>query len=325
MKQINWKKFGIDILVVLSVYLLASLLGFTMLTYGVNSRNLLMIYLLGIVIIIIETGNFIITLLSSLLFIFSHNFLFLEPRYEWDVSQKGFVMTTLMFLLVALVVNVLVVKMQRQTRAAQRSARLHRKLYKAIEGLVKVQGQDKIVEFADENISELAEAEAHFCLDISRDDPNEAKKWCLRNSATCGHGEPDFDDADNKYIPIRSNRKTIGVLMINCAEKDLDEDTKEAVMALVSQICLALDRNKLEEQNKKDSAVYAREKIKGTVMKNLSHDMYPRINRIKELAGELKGQEVLDHKVIDDQLATIEKEAQYLSETVDNIFDITSK
>lgn len=323
MTKEQWKKLIWHLFQALLIFGLTILFAYVVHDVSaIQTPALFMIYLLGILIIILQTSSLTITILSSVLYLVFHAIMFYNVD---DFHKQSFILSSIMFIFIAAVITVLNLRLQHEMQRSKQVAATHKRLFSAIEGLIEVQGQDNIVQFAEEALSKLTGRNIQFCLGLDSDESDAAKKWCFRNSAACGYGEVEFSDRQEKFIPIRSNRKTIGVVVIDCAEGPLDKDTLDAIYPLMSQLVIAIDRNKLEEQNKKDSAVYAREKIKGTVMKNLSHDMYPRINKIHQIAGELKNQTALNQDVVDQQLEVIEREAQYLSETVDNIFDITKK
>lgn len=319
------RKILYNIIIVLVVYLLTTLLGYSFLTHEVKAPYLLLLYLLGTIIIVLETSSFITTVFSSFLFMFSHTFLFLEPRYSFQIHQRSFLLTTTIFLTVAIFVNILMVRLRREMDRDKKEAELHKHLYNAIEGLLKVQGKEEIVSFANDALTELAQVDTRFLLDIPKDEENEAVRWCFRNSSACGHGEVEYSDDDYKYLPLRFNRQTIGVVSLDCSVNEPDADTMDAIHALMSQLTLALQRSHLEEQAKKEAAVYAREKIKGQVMKDLSHDMSPRITSVKNLSEELRNAEGLSIEEVNERLDVIVKEANYLYDTVDNILDITNK
>ncbi|HPZ00415.1 MAG TPA: hypothetical protein PLS28_03000 [Clostridiales bacterium] len=234
-------------------------------------------------------------------------------------------MVMVVFLMVAIFVNILMVRLKRQTDRSKREAQLHKELYQTIEGLLKIQERDQIIKFAGRALSQMAMTETHFLVDIPKDEKNEAIVWCFKNSSPCGHGEAEFPESNYKYIPIRLNRKAIGVVSIDCTDSEPDQATMDAIYALINQMTLALQRCRLEEQAKKDASQYAREKIKGTVMKSLSHDMAPRIATVSSLSKELRNDTGLSTEEINQRLDVIVKEAGYLSDTVDNILDITNK
>lgn len=308
------------------IYILTSLLAYVFDMYSVHSENLLILYLLGVLIIIMETKNFLITTLSSVLFLVTHNFLFLEPRYTWVFYSRNFALSATVFFVVALIVNTLVVRLQKQITAAKKNEQLHKKLYEASQGLLKVHGKERIVTYSDEALTKLAGAEVEFYFDIDKNDSNEARKWCYKHSAKCGHGETEFADAGCKYLPIRSKKKTIGVVSIDCSEKELTEEVEDCIVALLSQITIAIERDALETQNKKEMAEHERERIKATVMKSLSHDMYPRIKAIHENAKQVnENMNLMDDEEIHAKLDAVEAEADYITQVVDNLLDITKE
>ncbi len=314
-----------DFAVVLITFLLTTLLCYTFLTYQVRAEYLLLIYLLGTIIIVYETSNFFVAVCSSIIFLFAHTFLFVEPRYSLLIHSKSFLLIMVIFISVAIFVNILVVRLKKQMDQSKKEARLHKDLYQAIEGLLKMQDTDSVVEYSNKALRKLAHRSAKIFLDNPKENENEAIAWCFKNSSPCGHGEAEYPDEDNKYLPIRAERKTIGVVSLDCTLDDPDSATLDAVHALLNQVTLAMQRCRLEEIARKEASTYAREKIKSQVMKNLSHDMSPRANSIKTLSTELRNEEGLSTEEINSRLDVIVSEAEYLYDTIDNLLDITSK
>jgi len=305
------------------IFILTTLMAYVLNYYNMQSDSLKLIFMLGVLIVILQTQSFVLTTLVSLAFAATDAYLFIDHDL---FDTRRFILSTIIFLVIALLVNVLSLRLQKQMEQSKKNEKVHRELNKASEGLISIQGHDNIIEYADKAMTKLAGTDVEFYFDIPRDDPDEAKKWCLRNSAACGYGEVDYPDSPNKYLPIRTNRKTTGVVALKDLQEEVDETTMDCVYTFVSQVSIAIARNDLEERNKKESAAFAREKIKGTVMKSLSHDMYPRINEIKKQAADLReNQDLMPAETRDEKLSIIEKESGYLADTVDNILEITSR
>ena len=87
MSKINWRHYAKNLAIVIITYALTTLLAFVLDFRGIHSENLLTLYLLGIIIIVTETKSFLTTVLSSVLFIMTHNFMFLEPKYDWHTPH----------------------------------------------------------------------------------------------------------------------------------------------------------------------------------------------------------------------------------------------
>lgn len=312
-----------DALNVVVIYILTTLLAYVFDLANVHAELLLMIYLLGITIIIIQTKDFLATVFSSVLFVITHDFLFIDPRYVWVRNNRNFIVSSIVFLIVALIINLLVVRLQREIVASKKIAIMHKKLYKAAEGLLAVHGRENVIRYADDVLTELTGSEVEFFFDIDKNEENEAKKWCYKNSAKCGHGEVEFSDAGCKYLPIRSNNKTVGVVSINCINHDITGEEEECVTALLSQITIAIEREELEEANKADLYKRSREHLKAEVTRNMSHEMYPRAKNINKLAKEMReSYNLLDEETILNNLKEIEEESDYAAQLVDNLLDI---
>ena len=295
------RTFAKNFLQVIVIYALTTLLAYVLDGYSIHSENLLTLYLLGVLIVIMQTKSFLSTVFASVLFILTHDFLFLEPRYRWITHSRSFALSASIFLLVALIVNTLVVRLQKQIETSKYNENLHKKLYEASEGLLSVHGKDHVVKYADE-----------------------ARKWCFKNSSKCGHGETEFSDAGYKYIPVRSNSKTVGVVSIDCSKNELSREAEECLIALLSQVSIAFEREELEDEKRQEARSHEREQLKAMVMKGISHDMYPRISFIHKSSKEMvEGLNLMTEEDVRKKLIVIEQESDYLNQTVDNLLDIT--
>lgn len=324
MKLSNLRKVPRNVLEVIIIYALTTLLAYVFDIYNVQPENLLMVYLLGVVIIVMQTKSFVATIISSVLFVITHDVLFIDPRYQWVSFTKNFTVASLFFLTVALIVNLLVVRLQRQNESSKQSAALRKKLYKASEGLLAVRGKNKVIEYSDKALTELAGAEVEFYFDVDGSEKNEAIKWCFKNSAKCGHKEAEFPELSHKYIPIRSNNKTVGVVSIDCSEKEMSEETEQCIIALLSQITIAIEREDLTDERKEEERTLTHEHVVAGTIKSLSREMSPYVTTMNKEAKDLKENiNLLEENEVNEKLAALEEHSEDLIKFVDNLIDLT--
>ncbi len=304
------------------IIVLTALLSEGMAAVKTVPNDFKLLYLLAVLIVILQTESFGWTVFSTIMFVLFDAWVTFHGNANPD--PRKFAVSTVIFVIIALIVNVLALRLQKEMEASRKSEKIQKRLYEASKGLIKVRGSQEIIDYANEALVKLADADAHVYFDIPRNDPDEAKKWCLRNSAMCGNGELDFSEAPNKYIPIQSNRKTNGVAVIDCSEHPLSPVVTDLIVAFLTQISIAMERNMLEEKNKKESATFAREKIKGAVMRSLSNDMYPHIKSIEKIVNELQENPALTDEEKAKLYHKILQETSFLSDNVDNAIEITS-
>lgn len=304
------------------IIVLTALLSEGMAAVKTVPNDFKLLYLLAVLIVILQTESFGWTVFSTVMFVLFDAWVTFHGTANPD--PRKFAVSTVIFVIIALIVNVLALRLQKEMEASRKSEKIQKRLYEASKGLIKVRGSKEIIDYANEALAKLADADAHVYFDIPRSDPDEAKKWCLRNSAMCGNGELDFSEAPNKYIPIQSNRKTNGVAVIDCSKHPLSPVVTDLIVAFLTQISIAMERNMLEEKNKKESATFAREKIKGAVMRSLSNDMYPHIKSIEKIVNELQENPALTEDEKEKMYHKILQETSFLSDNVDNAIEITS-
>ena len=323
MKKISLKNIFTNILNVVIIYALTTLLCYVSFQSDVDAETLLMYYILGILIVIIETKSFLTTVFASVLFVLTHDFIFIEPYFAWGGS-KNFIVSSVVFLVVALIVNLLVVRLQSQIKASKDSARLHKKLYEASEGLLSVHGKDKVIEYSDRALTELADAKVEFHFDIEGFEHNEAIKWCFKNSAKCGHKEAEFPELSHKYIPIRSSNKTVGVVSIDCSNKEMSAETEQCITALLSQITIAIERENLTDERKEEEKTLNHEHVVAGTIKALSREMSPFVSSISKETKDLKENiNLLEEAEVTEKLQGLSDNSAELTRILDNLINLT--
>ena len=82
---------------------------------------------------------------------------------------------------------------------------------------------------------------------ISKDE-EAAAYWTFLNGKESGSGTDTFYRAKGYYMPIKVQRKIIGVIGVSCMEGFLNPEQKFIVETVTSQIAIALDREILSKR-----------------------------------------------------------------------------
>ncbi|MEG0702792.1 MAG: hypothetical protein RR449_04430, partial [Christensenella sp.] len=103
------------------------------------------------------------------------------------------------------------------------------------------------------------DADASFLLS---DDEKAVAKWVLLNKKRAGAGTDTLMGAGAFYMPIMSQGTVLGVMGVSCKKGLLSQDQRMLLRMIASQVAMALERQRLSDEQLKHNLELAREKLK---------------------------------------------------------------
>lgn len=308
------------------IWVFSTILTIVLDSCGIRAENLLLIYLVGVLISILATGRLALALCAAIVFTFTFNYLFTDPKLTFHMDDLNYVISSVIFVAVASIVATLVVKLQKQMQIANRKREITAKMNEIGSGFLNLAGYRQIKEYSEESLSNLIGKHAAVML---KEDENEVfsdsmAEWCYKRSLPCGHGECQFPDDNGLYIPIRSRDKTYGVIIFDCADWTLNEEEKLYVDTVISQIALVIEREQLSLEKENSRLQVERERLKSTLLRSISHDLRTPLTGISGSAGFLyENLGILDEAAIKSMLKDICTDSEWLSTMVENLLNMT--
>ena len=230
------------------ILILSALLGLALFKYNLSTENILMIYVLSIIIIVVDTKRYSCGIAAVIFFILDFNFFFIEPYYSFMQTDVNSIISLAIFIVISLSVGWLAINLENEKQRSEIRRKRYKKLQDISFGFFNVFGEDKILKYADKRLTELVDADVHiYYKDECEENP--AALWTYQNSSKCGHGQLDYQDETNLYIPFRSSTKTIGAVSIDCTNKDLTPSQLNSINVVLSNVALALERDAKEGEN----------------------------------------------------------------------------
>ena len=114
-----WKNLCITTVILF----LCTLVSFVFDDIEIRTENIMLIYLIGVLLIVVETGSFLWGITSSLLSILTFNYLFTNPTFSLQIDDFNYIITIIVFLIVSFVTGSLVNKLQQHAHNTRSSAR----------------------------------------------------------------------------------------------------------------------------------------------------------------------------------------------------------
>jgi two-component system sensor histidine kinase KdpD len=321
----------------LGVVALMSLLGEFVQRY-LDPTNLVMLYLLAVIISanLWGRGPSIVTAVVSVLVF---DFLFVPPRFTFTVADTQYILTFVGLLIVGIVISELASKMREsaieaRSREAQTTALYN--LSKDLAGTLSLEKALQIILFhmkktlgCDLSIH-LQEGEFVRSWSSRPGGPeDEYNKMAVRRvlSGERGRGGKtgQLSEANVCYAPLRTSRKTIGVLSYGLLEKtkELSPEKKKLLDAISNQAALAIERIKLFEENRQIELLHEKEKLQTALLSSISHDLRtPLVSITGSLSSLLQEKKKLNPSIKQELIETAYEESVRMNRLVGHLLDM---
>lgn len=330
-----WKIYGLALIMVT----ISTVVG--MLLYPlVESANLIMIYLLGVVVVAMR-GRVGPSILASVLSSIVYTYIFVTPRFDFAIPQVQYVVTLLIMMLVAQIISHLTILTRQQAEIAhlgeQRTAALHT----LTRQLASTRGTDKLLEIGMSYISDAFDGEVLALLSehgelkvrsgsVSKKIINSkdlgVAQWVYDLGQIAGLGTDTLPFSDALYVPLLGSHGPIGVLKVRPrnAERLLIPEQLRLLEACASQIALALEVDRLQEKARESQIAIETERLRTALFNSISHELQNPLAEISRQLTRLKQKDSdLSEEMTQELIQQVYQEAERLHRLIDSLLQIT--
>lgn len=305
-----------------------------------------MIYLVAIVAAAVGFGP-LQGALAALLAFLAWDFLFLPPRYSFDIAGPQHVVGAAVFALVALLLAGTTGGLGRSVRAARSRLLGLRRLVEFSRRLGAAGDKGDLLLAIAEEASRIAGGAACVLLPLpplpgetapepvlraaSPVDavPDEtamaAARWAMAQGRPAGRGTGTLPAAAWQFRPMRTARGLAGLVGFRPPAEGgtLDSEADRALDALLDQAAIALERAELVEERARGEARAETEALRTALLNSLGHDLRTPLTSIRGAIATLRtAGPALSAATRADLLATAEEETDRLSRWITNILDM---
>lgn len=312
---------------------------------GFKEDNIILIYILGVILVYIKTNGYLTGTISSIISVMLFNFFFTEPRYSLQVYDKSYLVTFPIMFIVAITIGTLTTKIQREASATSEREKQTQILYKVSKKLLSAIGTDEVVSIGIKYTSRLlnrtvvcyleedsklkapsiydAEEKDKDSIILSKDEQAVAYLTFL-NGKESGAGTNTFYRAHGYYMPMKGQKKLLGVIGISCFEGFLMPEQKFIFETVTSQIVIALDREILSKEQEAYKMEIESERLRGNLLRSISHDLRSPLAGIKGAVGTIiENGELISEETKKILLEGIYGDTEWLIRLVENLLSMT--
>ena len=279
----------------------------------IDVPNISLVFLIAVLFCAIADGLGA-SLFASLLGVLAYDFFFLPPLYSLDISDPADIVSTVAFLIAAVLASNLAARSRQQTKIAEHRAQLMAELHSYSSKLAGIAKLEDLGHAATRQIATMLNVNAALVLP-------EGTRPALQFAHPTAGAAP-----DPLRLPLRTERDTIGVLEIEREREPpaLSVEEQRLLGALADQTAVAVERIRLADHIDEARLAAETERLRTVLLRSISHDLRTPLASILGAVTGLRAYDAsYDRAARDELMATIQDEAERLNRFVGNLLDMT--
>jgi len=303
--------------------------------------NLSMIFLIAV---LLSAARFGVraAIVAAVLSFLAYDFFFVPPYYQFTIAEPEEFFALVIFLAVASLVGWLAGRARDQERLARASAQATGSLFEFSRKLSGAATLDDILDtatvYAHKTLrargvvvllpedGELPLSAAWPPIDELDAGENGAARWAFDKSEPAGWKTGTLPNVRFQFRPLVTSRGVVGVCGFEPADRDapISPTLEHGLNLILEQAAIAIDRALLVKDSVRTVALEENEKLRGTLLASLSHDLRTPLAAITGAVTTLR--KFGDSMAVEqraDLLASIEEESARLTRFIANLLDMS--
>ncbi len=302
--------------------------------------TLMMIYFLG-VIFVASKNYFWPSFLTSFLSVFSFEFFFVSPRFNFSVTDIQSLITLVVMLITAQVIANLTLFSKRQIESSRLREKRTADMYFLSRELAHTRGIDNLLKISIQHISKLFNSEVMALLPSQLQQvmptigsserllisPKERSvaQWVYDLGQIAGLGTQTLPDSEAIYVPLLGAKGSTGVLRVlpKNPNQFLIPEQLHLLEGFANQIAMSLEVDRLQEVARKNELEIEIDRVRTILLKYVSDNMHSPLSDVMELSTSLiEGAHKLNRDLIQELGNSIFVNSEELNHLVNNLFQI---
>lgn len=304
--------------------------------------NIAMLYLLPVLLSAVRWGTGP-SMATAIMGVIGFNFFLVPPTLSFTVTDIRYIITFVIFLVVALFTSRLSTRLRQQVVNSRRREARVSALYSLSKEIAAVAELEPVLESIVKKVAETIEGQVVLLLpdqdnklELRASSETEGKNyfndnefvvatWVFTRGQKAGKGTDTLGTAEGLYLPLRTDKEIRGVLGIRSGDPDtyFEPEQLRLLEAFTGTASMAVARVKLAEQAREAQTLAESERLRSALFNSLSHDLRtPLASIIGAVSGLLESDEVYSKEARRDMLQSIQQGAFRMSRFVHNLLDM---
>ncbi|MCC6612327.1 MAG: sensor histidine kinase KdpD [Anaerolineae bacterium] len=270
----------------------------------------------------------------------SWNFLFINPRFTFRVSEAHDVILLLLYFLIAIFAGNLTARLRTRERQARYNADRSMALYALAHETATAINMNDVLRTAVTQIASVFDADLGILLlegdRLAQDyHPSSTLKmdakdrsvaqWVFEHGKPAGRFTDTLPQSPVHYIPLRTPNRIVGVIGVRLrGDSHLSYDQEVLLETFTSQIALVIERELLDEAAEQAAMLRESERLFATLLNSISHELRTPIAAITGAASSLRNPQTVNNEPARGELlANIEDASERLNRLVENLLDMS--
>ncbi|MBM7656085.1 ATP-binding protein [Neobacillus cucumis] len=328
-KHITWNS-GVMVITMMLITFLSLFFKYI----GLTETNIIITFILGVLVVSKFTDGYLYGIIASIIGVLNFNFFFTVPYYSLAAYRPDYPVTFAIMLIAAIITSTLTAKVKKEASLLSFREKQTQILYQISKNLLQATDLDQILEIGATKIFEFINHSVFIYVlkssnglsepCILKIDENEQMFFNCDEIRKTIQTNKSFETKNVIYFPIKGLDESLGVIGINCLNSSLTIEQKSFVESISMQLALAMEREKISKKQQKAQVEMEREKLRGNLLRAVSHDLRtPLTGILGSTTTLLEHGETLEKDVTRQLLVDIFEDSKWLIHSVENILSIT--
>jgi two-component system, OmpR family, sensor histidine kinase KdpD len=244
-----------------------------------------LVFLLAVVLVALKVGRGPV-LLAGATSALAWNFFFLPPRFTFVIASLEDAILFALYFVVAIVLGQLVARIRAQEQAERRREERAVALYEFTRDMADAASRDEVVWQLVSQVNRVFHAPIAVVLPmndrlVAHPDgslalsPKElgVADWAFHQRKAAGRSTDNLPGAEAFHLPLVTERKAFGVLMVGLPDKNLTLAQRDLLEAFTRHAALILERIELRTAAEQARLLAESEKFSRTLLNSISHEL----------------------------------------------------
>ncbi|MBR6030262.1 MAG: sensor histidine kinase KdpD [Clostridia bacterium] len=335
----NRKQILMDSAVFVLSLLACTLIGFLFSHLGFTDANIIMVYLLGLLMVSINTTHRAFSMVWSVISVLLFDLLFTKPQFSIYAYGTGYPVTFLIMLIAAFIISTLAIRLKKNARQSAKAAQRMSVVLETDRQLTKAKTKEEILSVLANQLTQLLRRSlviypaenghlgdpvfypaADDTVPYRTNEERQAVEWSFSHHKRAGATTDTYPQAAYLYYSLRVQEKAYGVVGVAVHGSLLDASEQSMLGSVVGECSLALE-NVRNAKEKEESLVLAEnERLRANLLRAVSHDLRTPLTSIMGNADNLLScGDTLDRETRLQLYTDIYTDAQWLTGMVENL------